>query len=402
MWFPSLFGRRPSRPAPPPARAGRQARPSARPAVEALEDRTVPAFLEPLSFTGLPVAAGDFNNDGMADLLATDGVLLSQGDGTFQAAASIALDLHPVVGDFDGDGNLDVATSENLFLGLGDGTFQPARPLPSMKGGGKLAAGDVNGDGNLDLVMLGHVFEERKSSGGKKETLWSLDGTTKVYVNVLLGAGDGNFAALKPKQIYSLSNWWELVHFKLGDFTGDGQLDILTTHQTSKIGSYTTQVNLLAGNGTGAFRSPSAVAKLEGLNYVQDPLAVGDFNGDGALDFAVLHTSSPGVHLFLQEAGKFGAAAFVAVDQWPQTIVVADVNGDGRLDLVTTSKYTQSVNVLLGNGDGTFQAIDRYPLGTDEPYRMVAGDVDGDGYPDLIVSVWYDVGGMVLLNDGVW
>ena len=131
-----------------------------RPSLEFLEARSVPAFLAPVDYTVggylLDVVAADFNNDTVPDLAVlnagnnTVSVLLSNGDGTFQAARTSATGGYPhslAVGDLDGDGNLDLATANDyevsILLGDGEGTFtprqrHPPRPIPAVRGHGGL------------------------------------------------------------------------------------------------------------------------------------------------------------------------------------------------------------------------------------------------------------------------
>jgi hypothetical protein len=107
---------------------------------------------------------GDFNGDGIVDLLAmVDGgnsvqVLLGYGDGTFRDADSISAQLSGiVVGDFNGDGKLDLAMASGgtvtIFLGNGDGTFMGGYSSPLMQNLVLVAAGDFNGDGNQDVIQ---------------------------------------------------------------------------------------------------------------------------------------------------------------------------------------------------------------------------------------------------------
>jgi VCBS repeat protein len=69
----------------------------------------------------------------------------------------------------------------------------------------------------------------------------------------------------------------------------------------------------------------------------------------------------------------------------PAWVAAMDVSGDGKPDLVVANEGTNAVNVLLGNGDGTFQTKVDYPTGAG-PDWVAVGDVDGDGQPDLVVA----------------
>ena len=151
----------------------------ARPCVDALEDRTVPAFLAPVSYAGGVEAprVADVNGDGRADVVVIDrdggtvSVFLGNGDGTLRAAQTSAAGTAPssfTVGDFNGDGRLDVVTANqrdlSLLLGRGDGSFLAPRSLSLPKVGRdaqdprSVAAGDLDGDGQLDLVVVGQTL----------------------------------------------------------------------------------------------------------------------------------------------------------------------------------------------------------------------------------------------------
>ena len=97
--------------------------------------------------------------------------------------------------------------------------------------------------------------------------------------------------------------------------------------------------------------------------------------------------------------GGFSSAVSVQTGFYPQSIAVADFNGDGKPDLATANYFGGNVSVLLGNGDGTFQAAVNYRAGT-EPGSILAGDFNGDGNADLAVA--NTVGGnvSVLLGNG--
>jgi hypothetical protein len=79
------------------------------------------------------------------------------------------------------------------------------------------------------------------------------------------------------------------------------------------------------------------------------------------------------------------AAASFATGSYPDAVAVADLTGDGVSDLVTANYSGNSVSVLMGNGDGSFQAHQDYATGT-SPYAVAAVDVPGAGVPDLVTA----------------
>src|SRR5207245_3949973 len=112
-------------------------------------------------------------------------------------------------------------------------------------------------------------------------------------------------------------------------------------------------------------------------------VVVGDFNGDGRLDLAVTNASSydvPGtVSVLLGNGdGTFQSALSFAAGSDARSVAVGDFNGDGRPDLaVANADYHGSVLVLLGSGDGTFQPALSIAVGS-TPSSVAVGDVDGD------------------------
>lgn len=124
-------------------------------------------------------------------------------------------------------------------------------------------------------------------------------------------------------------------------------------------------------------------------------VAVGDFNGDGKQDLAVANFWGGSVSILLGKGdGTFEAPVDYAVLYAPSSIAVADLNGDGKLDLAVTNcggcmyhegPTSSPVSVLLGNGDGTFRTHVDYPAGN-SPISVVIGDFNRDGKPDLAVA----------------
>jgi hypothetical protein len=140
-------------------------------------------------------------------------------------------------------------------------------------------------------------------------------------------------------------------------------------------------LSVLLGNGDGTFRAPvsSLIADSVGAS-----LAVGEFNGDGKLDVVA---TTPGVssNVFIllgRGDGTFQAPLTFSAQANAFSVTVGDFNGDGKLDLALTSGF--NVPVLLGNGDGTFQPpVFFRPRGA---FGIAAADLNGDGKLDLVVT----------------
>src|SRR6266704_179312 len=338
------------------------------------------------------IAVGDFNGDGKLDLAVVNFgdwniyVLLGNGDGTFQAARSVyfasggGLLRYVVTADFNGDGKLDLAVSNygdnsfSVLLGNGDGTFQPPRTLPIGTHPALVAVGDFNGDGKPDLAI---------SSVG--------DNT----VSVLLGNGDGTFLAPQVTPV-GLNPWY----FAVGDFNGDGKLDLAVADYGCPLdctSSPSNTVTVLLGNGNGTFLPGPSLTVGNGPAGV----VVGDFNGDGKPDLAVANLNENTLSVLLGNGDGTFQAPHTFADPGmthPYFLAIGDFNRDGKQDLVVTNHLFATVSVLLGNGDGTFQAAQDFAVDND-PVYVTVNDFNGDAAPDLAVANLHAIAISVLLGN---
>lgn len=192
----------------------------------------------------------------------------------------------------------------------------------------------------------------------------------------------------------------------VGDFDGDGQLDLAVTNHDGS------SVSILLDS-----REPDAVAtdahyRLAASQAVgAQPQAVvaGDFNGDGLLDLATANAGGGSVTILIADGTARGDVHFsaleVPVDPFgPIAIVAADFNGDGRLDLATANYLGNSVSILLNDtADGAtvarFSVAAHLIVGMDGPYALAVGDFNDDGQPDLATANSYGNSVAILVNE---
>jgi hypothetical protein len=343
------------------------------------------------------VAVADLNGDGYLDAVAVGyhysqtefcydacpgyvSVLLGKGGGEFGEQIEIDTGLSPTcvaIADVNRDGKPDliVATTDvtpqggvSIMLGNGDGTFQA--PVTYAAGGvdgagNNLAVGDFNGDGKPDVAVT------NPSTNSVSILLGNGDGTFQAAVAYLAGESPGTVA--------------------VGDFNLDGKLDLV-------VNSNSNYITILLGNGDGTFRAPAHYAALEDPGSV----AVGDFNGDGKPDLAVATFGGPNfVRILLGNGdGAFQPPTTYYAGYGPFAVTVGDFNGDGKLDLAVinhapspeiTAEYANTISIVLGNGDGTFQSPVSYTAGS-QPVALASGDFNGDGSLDLAVLDHYQPG----------
>ena len=397
------------------------------------------------SYTNL--ASGDVNNDGKLDIVLSLGSTLSiytgKGDGTFtpgSSYATIGSTGYVAIDDLDGDGNQDIyvglgdggvyvgdSYDPNLsyaLMGHGDGSFAGAPAIQPHAGSANQLLngytgtnmGDVNGDGYPDLIV---------------------PGSSTTY-NVLLGSSAGTYSIASSIQVpasftlfgKSITGATVSSYAALADLNGDGKADLVFVDPS--LNPYTASGNaqnllpvyfVALGNGDGTFKAPVAYAFPQvapnndfDINLMVGGLVAGATTSSGHADLVLPFTDVVGgtsvpdpyiagfVVLPGNGDGTFSGTATVTttsssataptVLSTPQISALVDVNGDKKLDLFTllntftvASGTSNQLQLLLGNGDGTFQApanVSVTASGTEaSTYSLLLSDFNKDGKLDL-------------------
>ncbi|MBI5709406.1 MAG: VCBS repeat-containing protein [Candidatus Eisenbacteria bacterium] len=342
----------------------------------------------------LAVVPGDFDEDGITDLAVANygsddvSILRGQGaggvgNGTFAAPVNVGVPAgsYPrtlATGDFNSDGIADLVVAEEQTSvlsiltgqgagGVGNGSFAAGATFAVDQAPWALAVGDFNEDGIQDIAAVCAI------------------GTLDILLGQgTAGAGNGTFAA---KVAYSAGSG---AHgLALGDFNHDGVTDIaVCVSAGAKI--YPGQG--AGGRGDGTFAAPVTYA----AGSLPSSIAAGDFNGDLITDLAVANQSSGNISILLgQGAGGVGDGTFAAAVNYPcganpYAVSVADWSQDGIADLAVVNNTSATLSTLTGRGgggvgDGTFGDPQAFAAGT-SPRALAIADFDEDGAPDLAVA----------------
>jgi hypothetical protein len=320
---------------------------------------------------------GDFDNDGRQDLAittnGTSNIAIYKGSagGGFTNLTTAVLNNGNLLSgaiaaaDFTGDGNTDLIISNqtiggfSLLAGAGNGSFAAAIDFSGSFSPQLFGVGDFNGDGRQDFAL---------NRGSPNQTLF-----------YLRNAANNGFDA--PVTVAQNGVGFS---FTVGDFNNDGRDDL-----ASNFGSAAGFSVILRNAGNNGF---DAAVSYAATNF-NAQLTTADFDGDGNLDIAY---SSNDVSVYYGSAtGTFGAPVAYGGNISAGYVESGDFNGDGRQDIVTTTpNYTynglrSNLAVLLRNAanngfDAPVGFNGSYILNNSFPQKIIVGEINGDGRQDLL------------------
>jgi hypothetical protein len=347
------------------------------------------------------IAIGDLDGDGKPDLavanrgsntvsifrnISNSGSLTT---GSFAAPVDFTTGSNPIsvaIGDLDGDGKPDLAVTNynsstvSIFRNISSsgsitaGSF--AAKVDFATGGSpySVAVGDLDGDGKLDLAVANYL----------SNTISILQNTS-IAGNITAGS----FAAKVDFTTGTNPN-----SVAIGDIDGDGKFDIVVVNLISNTVSVYHNTSNRGNINTGSFAAPVDFA-TGGSPY---SVAIGDLDGDGKPDLAVVNQASNTVSIFRNTAstgsittGSFAVKVDFSTGTQPFSVAIGDLDGDSKPDLAVANVGSNNVSVLRNTSSsgsittGSFAAKVDFPAGV-TLLSVAIGDLDGDGRPDLTAT----------------
>lgn len=310
----------------------------------------------------MTMTVGDLNHDGLPDIVLASSVFLNTGDWTFGPGIPFASNFYTnsaSIADLDLDGHPDLVASSGtgtaVFAGNGTGTMTWRQGLP-ITSAFFIAVGDLNGDGWPDLGF---------TSGQSVKVAW------------------GSVAGFSAFEDFPLG---EYPHgLAIADLDGDACDDLIV--------GIDVRVRVLRG-------SPTAILDLHGefpATVINRDMAVGDANGDGSVDLLITegddYPRQGNLHVFYGDGtgslGRAQVSPFVLpgtpVAYFRVSLAVADVDADGHVDVGVVDQLTDSLYLLLGNGDGTFVRLAAVTTAR-QPTDVQSADLNSDGFGDFVTT----------------
>ncbi|CAF2802312.1 unnamed protein product, partial [Rotaria sp. Silwood2] len=374
------------------------------------------------------IYAIDLNNDNQIDIVTGNSgsggisVLLGHGNGNFTTAAIYSAGIGSMpsriaVGDIDNDNHLDIvsangeSSSIGIFYGYGNGSFSSVTIYSTVIGSYScaIAIGDINDDGLLDIVvsitnpggLLFFVNHNNRDfrmiefySTGSQSTPYSIaladfnrDNRSDVVIantdfnemRVLMGYGNGTFSKERTYPTGSESQPYVVI---VTDYNHDDQLDIIISCFRNG------HILIFFGHGNGDFK----LERTYSIGSDANPygLALADFNNDNQFEIVVTLWGNGYVAILTEYyAVNFEKQIMYRIDYAPKpySVAVGDFNKDNQSDIVLANSGSDTINVRIGLGNGTFEKQIMYSVSTGlHPQYVNTADVDNDGILDIVTA----------------
>jgi hypothetical protein len=388
------------------------------------------------------LVSGDFDKDGDIDIAvenqtsSTVSVFLNTGAGSFAAKVDYTTDAGPVwiaTGDINKDGYLDLITANrtnnntSVLMGMGSGMFGAKTDYPTGTDPRSVIVADLDKDGDADVVSSNNtttnisVFINRifgvspttnptlqvNSLAGNDALQITGTGPNNQFLRVdsvgnttIGGSASGLF---DTKVDYSNIGMTNPNAIATADVNKDGAVDIIASNNNGS-------VTVFYNNGSGVYGKSNTYTMCGGSPVNSEGITTGDFNKDGAIDFATVCGGVAALYMGMNNGdGTFNTTNgyTLAFSGSFNNLVSADFNKDGKLDIATIRSGSNELNVLInsGLGAGQFGATSTpttmviYTTGSGAN-NLATGDFNGDGRPDLAVANGSSTTMSVFLNTG--